>query len=59
MNSEMLSIYFLTHRATVENLLPPGLEPTETPRVTAMVGRWQSNCVGEFDGGAVYIEALH
>jgi len=59
MNSEMLSIDFLTHRATVEKLLPPGLEPTETSRVTVMVGRWQSNCVGDFDGGAVYIEARY
>jgi acetoacetate decarboxylase len=50
---------FLTHRETVAHLMPPGLEPTDTPRVTAMVGRWQSNCVGDFDGGALYLEARH
>ena len=58
-NSEMLRVDFLTHPATIAHLLPPGLEPTGTPRVTAMVGRWQSNCVGDFDGGAIYIEARH
>lgn len=58
-NAEMLLVDFLTHPATVEHLLPPGLEPTDNPRVTAMVGRWQSNCVGDFDGGAVYVEAKH
>ena len=58
-NAEMLTVDFLTHQATVDHLLPPGLESTGNPRVTAMVGRWQSNCVGDFDGGALYIEAKH
>jgi acetoacetate decarboxylase len=58
-NSEMLSVDFLTSPSVMEHLLPPGLEATETPRVTAMVGRWQSNCVGDFDGGAIYLEARH
>jgi len=58
-NCAMASVDFLTRPATVAHLLPPGLEPTANPRVTAMVGRWQSNCVGDFDGGAVYVEARH
>ncbi|MGE0487164.1 MAG: acetoacetate decarboxylase family protein [Gammaproteobacteria bacterium] len=58
-NAEMLMVDFLTEPAIVRHLLPPGLEPTANPRVTAMVGRWQSNCVGDFDGGAVYLEARH
>jgi acetoacetate decarboxylase len=58
-NAEMLSVDFLTHQSVVDHLLPPGLESTGTPRVTVMVGRWQSNCVGDFDGGAVYLEARH
>lgn len=58
-NCEMLSVDFLTRPETVAHLLPPGLEPTATPRVTAMVGRWQSNCVGNFEGGAIYLEARH
>jgi acetoacetate decarboxylase len=58
-NAEMLVVDFLTYQSTVDHLLPPGLETTGRPRVTAMVGRWQSNCVGDFDGGAIYIEARH
>lgn len=58
-NGEMLSVDFLTDPAVLAHLLPPGLEATATPRVTAMVGRWQSNCVGDFDGGAIYLEARH
>lgn len=58
-NAEMLVVDFLTHQSTIDHLLPPGLETTGTPRVSAMVGRWQSNCVGDFDGGAIYIEARH
>lgn len=58
-NAEMLVVDFLTHQSIVDHLLPPGLESTGRPRVTAMVGRWQSNCVGDFAGGAVYVEARH
>jgi acetoacetate decarboxylase len=58
-NGEMLLVDFLTEPGIVAALLPPGLEPTGNPRVTAMVGRWQSNCVADFDGGAVYVEARH
>jgi acetoacetate decarboxylase len=58
-NGEMLSVDFLTDPAVVEEILPPPLEPADTPRVTAMVGRWQSNCVGDFYGGAIYVAARH
>jgi acetoacetate decarboxylase len=58
-NCEMLAVDFLTRHDTVAHLLPPGLQPTDNPRATALVGRWQSNCVGDFDGGALYIEARH
>jgi acetoacetate decarboxylase len=37
----------------------PPLEPAEEPLVSAMVGRWQSNCVGDYDGGAIYVSAAH
>jgi hypothetical protein len=55
----MLSVEFLTWLALPRRPLPPGLEPTGNPRVTATVGCWQSNCVGDFDGGAIYLEAKH
>jgi len=58
-NGEMLSVDFLTEPDVVAHVLPPPLEPADTPRVTAMVGRWQSNCVGDFFGGAIYVAARH
>jgi acetoacetate decarboxylase len=58
-NGEMLNVDFLTEPEFVAAVLPPPLEPADTPRVTAMVGRWQSNCVGDFYGGAIYVAARH
>jgi acetoacetate decarboxylase len=58
-NGEMLSVDFLTDPDVVAHVLPPPLEPGATPRVTAKVGRWQSNCVGDFAGGAIYVAARH
>lgn len=58
-NGEMLNVEFLTDPEVLAALLPPPLEPADTPRVTAMVGRWQSNCVGDFFGGAIYVSATH
>lgn len=57
--AEMLSIDFLTRPETVAQILPPGLEPADEPLVTAMVGRWRSNCVADFTGGAIYVMARH
>lgn len=58
-SGEVLSIQFLTDPDTVERLLPPPLEPAASPLATATVGRWQSNCLGDFAGGALYLAALH
>jgi acetoacetate decarboxylase len=58
-NGEMLSVDFLTEPEFVASVLPPPLQPADVPRVTAMVGRWQSNCVGDFYGGAIYVAARH
>ena len=57
--SEMLTIDFLTTPEFVASVLPPGLEPATEPLVTAMVGRWRSNCVGDYAGGAIYLMARH
>ena len=57
---EMLSVEFLTD-ASVDRARfcrRRWNRPT-TPRVSAMVGRWQSNCVGDFFGGAIYVAARH
>lgn len=58
-NSEMLTVDFLTDPEVLAAVLPPPLEPTDNPLVNVMVGRWQSNCVGDFHGGAIYIAASH
>ena len=58
-NSEMLRIDFLTDPDVVAHILPPPLEPAEQPVIGAMVGRWQSNCVGDYNGGALYVAARH
>lgn len=51
------TVDFLTEPATVQRLLPPGFSPAAEPQVTAMVGRWRSNCAGDFSGGALYVAA--
>lgn len=58
-NAQMLTVDFLAEPEQVADLLPPPLRPSDAPRVTAMVGRWQSNCVGDFNGGAIYVAARH
>lgn len=58
-NSEMLQVEFLTRPETVRRILPPPLEPAAEPLCIAMVGRWQSNCVGDYEGGALYVSARH
>ena len=56
---QMLSVEFLTDESVVAEVLPPPLEPADAPAVRAMVGRWQSNCVGDFHGGSIYVSARH
>ncbi len=57
--AQALSVEFLVEPGFIEAVLPPPLEPVEEPRMRAMIGRWQSNCVGSFSGGAVYISVRH
>jgi len=58
-SGELLSIQFLTDPATVERLLPPPLEPAPQPLAAITVGRWQSNCLGDFAGGTLSLTARH
>jgi len=55
-NSEMLSIVAGTDPAWLAEVIPAPLQP-DGDSVRFMVGRWQSNCVGNFSGGAVYLPA--
>jgi acetoacetate decarboxylase len=59
-SAQMLTIQYLTKPEILRRVLPPGLQPTDKPLVTAMVGRWgRSNCVHAFEGGALYVQAKH
>jgi len=57
--AEMLNVDFLSDPDVVAHILPPPLEPADQPRLSAMVGRWRSNCVGDYCGGAIYVAARH
>lgn len=57
--AQLLSVEFLTDPGFVEEVLPPPLEAIAEPRMRAMVGRWESNCVGDFAGGTIYVTARY
>jgi acetoacetate decarboxylase len=60
LSAQMLTVRFLTKPEIVRHVLPPGLQPTDEPLATVMVGRWgRSNCVHAFEGGALYVRARH
>lgn len=54
---EMLGVRFRTDPEAVARVLPPGLEPLDEPTARVVVGRWRSNSVGDFQGGALYVPA--
>lgn len=56
-NAQILQVDFRTTESAARSVLPPGFQPAEGLRCYARVGRWTSNCVGDFDGGSVCIEA--
>jgi acetoacetate decarboxylase len=57
--AQMLSVEFLSDPDYIAQVLPAPLEPIAEPRMRAMVGRFASNCVGDFDGGCVYVTCTH
>src|SRR2546421_356794 len=53
-SAQMLTVEYRTKPEIIRRVLPPGLEPTDTPLVRAMIGRWgRSNCVHAFEGGGL------
>jgi acetoacetate decarboxylase len=56
---ERFLVSFLTHPSTHARLLPPPLQPAEQPLVIVGIGRWQSNCVGDYAGGSISLAARH
>ena len=59
-NGEMLSVEFLTDPRCGGGGPAAAARARRRARASrAMVGRWQSNCVGDFYGGAIYVAARH
>lgn len=56
---EQLLVRFRTDPEVYRLLLPPPLEPADDPVAVAAVGRWSSNCVGDYAGGSVALTAVH
>ena len=57
--AQMLAVEFLVDPDFIATVLPPPLQPVAEPRMRAMVGRFASNCVGDFEGGCVYVLCSH
>lgn len=59
-DTRSVSVRYHTRPDVVEEVLPPGLEPTDDPLVEAeVVEVGRSNCVGAFAGGGLYVRAEH
>lgn len=56
---EQLSITFRTDESAYLRLLPPLLEPADEPIASVSVGRWRSNCIGDFTGGNLTLRARY
>lgn len=57
--AQLLSVEFLSDPDFVAAVLPSPLRPVAKPKLRAMVGRWESNVVGDFFGGTIYVVAEH
>lgn len=59
LDSRGLTIRFETTPDVVDHVLPPGLEPTDPIAEVNVHEVGNSNCVGGFAGGALYVQARH
>jgi acetoacetate decarboxylase len=60
LSAQLLTVRYLTRPEIVRHVLPPGLEPTEQPVATVMVGHWgRSNVCHAFSGACFYVQARH
>ncbi len=50
-------VEFETSHEFVRTVLPPCLDPPESPTGVVSIGRWQSHCCGEFDTASTFIKA--
>ncbi len=58
-HGERFLVSFLTDPSTYEQLLPSCFTPADQPLVTIGIGRWQSNCVGDYAGGSISLAVRH
>jgi acetoacetate decarboxylase len=60
LSARLLTVQYLTRPEVVRHVLPPGLEPTEHPVATVMLGHWgRSNVCHSFSGACFYVQARH
>ena len=59
LNARVVQVQFDSEPDFIHSVLPLPLEPTDTPTIFARIGRWQSNCVGDFAGAGIYVSARH
>lgn len=58
-DAQAVSVDYLTTPEAIAEVLPPGLDPVDDPIASARIGRWRSNCVGDFTGAGLYVRARH
>ncbi|MFB6170487.1 MAG: acetoacetate decarboxylase family protein [Haloarculaceae archaeon] len=58
-DSRSLTVRFETTEVFVERVLPPGLDPADPLAEVNVHEVGESNCVGGFAGGALYVRARH
>lgn len=58
-DAQAVSVDYLSTPEAIAQVLPPGLDPVDDPIASARIGRWRSNCVGDFTGAGLYVRARH
>lgn len=60
LSAKLLAVQYLTKPDIVAHVLPPGLEPTDEPIATLLIGHWgRSNVCHSFSGACFYVQARH
>ena len=60
MSAKLLTVRYLTKPDIVAHVLPPGLEPTDEPIATLLMGHWgRSNVCHAFSGACFYVQARY
>jgi acetoacetate decarboxylase len=58
-SGERFLVSFLTEPSTYARLLPSCFTVGDQPLVTIGIGRWQSNCTGDYAGGSISLAVRH